>query len=262
MAEDLTPFDRAAFLARLRGTTPARIGLGRSGVSIATRDHLAFALAHAQARDAVHDALDVDALMRDVRALSLPVVRVASLAKTRETYLARPDLGRRLDKASREVLRAMRQTCDVGIVIADGLSARAVASHAVPVLAWLVPMCAQNGLSVGPVVVAEQGRVAIGDEIGALLGARLVCVFIGERPGLSSPDSLGIYLTFAPAPGRMDAERNCLSNIRAAGMSCDEAAARCVWLIAEALRRGATGVTLKDEFMAPPPSAPKSLEAS
>lgn len=247
MADDLAPFDRTVFFSRLRATTPARIGLCRSGVSIATRDHLAFELAHAQARDAVHDALDVEMLARDLRPLSLEVVRVASEAADRATYLARPDLGRRLDAASRERLADARR-CDVAFVVADGLSARAVATHAAPVLAKLLPLCAAQGLTVGPVVIAEQGRVAIGDEIGALLGARIVCVLIGERPGLSSPDSLGIYITLAPAPGRTDAERNCISNIRTDGMSYEEAAGRCAWLVVEALRRGATGVTLKDEY--------------
>lgn len=248
MADDLAPFDRAAFFARLRQATPARIGLDRSGTSIATRDHLAFELAHAQARDAVHDALDIETLARDLCALSPDVVRVASEAADRATYLARPDLGRRLDAASRERLTAGVRACDVAFVIADGLSARAVATHAAPVLARLLPICAGRGLTIGQIVIAEQGRVAIGDEIGALLGARLVCVLIGERPGLSSPDSLGVYLTLAPAPGRTDAERNCISNVRTDGMSYDEAAGRCAWLIVEALRRSATGVMLKDEY--------------
>ena len=250
MTDDLAPFDRTAFFARLREATPARIGLGRSGTSIATRDHLAFALAHAQARDAVHDALDVETFMRGLQALSADVVRVTSEAVDRATYLARPDLGRRLDVASRERLAACVRCCDIAIVVADGLSARAVSAHVTPVLARLLPLCAEQRLTAGTIAIAEQGRVAIGDEIGALLGARIVCVLIGERPGLSSPDSLGIYITLAPAPGRTDAERNCISNVRADGMSYDEAARRCAWLIAEALRRGATGVTLKDEYRA------------
>ena len=259
MADELAPFDRAAFFARLRAATPARIGLGRSGMSIATRDHLAFELAHAQARDAVHDALDAEALARELRALSPDVVRVASEAADRQTYLARPDLGRRLD-ASRERLADCARNCDVAFVVADGLSARAVATHAVPVLSKLLPICAGQGLTVGPLVVVEQGRVAIGDEIGAMLGARIVCVLIGERPGLSSPDSLGIYLTLAPAPGRTDAERNCISNIRTDGMSYDEATERCAWLMAEALRRGVTGVALKDEYRAQ--AVPSPLRAT
>lgn len=258
MADDVAHVDRAAFFARLRETTPARIGLGRSGVSIATRDHLAFELAHAQARDAVHDALDVDALARSLHALSQNVVRVASEAADRETYLARPDLGRRLN-ASRERLMDSARGCDVAFVVADGLSARAVAAHGVAVLSRLLPICAGQGLTVGPLAIVEQGRVAVGDEIGAILDARIVCVLIGERPGLSSPDSLGIYLTLAPAPGRTDADRNCISNIRADGMSYDEAAGRCGWLIAEALRRGATGVALKDEYR--PPAIPSPLRA-
>ena len=232
------------FRARLRAATPARIALRRTGVSIATIDHLAFQLAHALARDAVHEALDVPFLTARLAAAGWEGLAVTSEARDRQTYLARPDLGRRLSASASDTLSATMRDCDVAFVVADGLSARAVSVHAVPVLAALVPRLA--GLRVGPVVVATQARVALGDAVGAALHAKLVCVLIGERPGLSSPDSLGIYLTFAPAIGRTDAQRNCLSNIRPAGMSYDEAAARCAWLIREAFARRATGVALKD----------------
>ena len=291
---EITPFDRAILMARLRAATPARIGLGRTGVSIDTADHLAFQIAHALARDAVHDALDVDAMITALRARSRDAIAVASAAPDRATYLARPDLGRRLDAPSREKLarfdggfekaprgvmtptpalhfagggdasldlRRADHPNDIAIVIADGLSARAVAIHALPVLDRLVPMLTRAGATLGPLVVASQARVALGDEIGALLRARLVCMLIGERPGLSAPDSLGIYLTSQPAVGCTDAQRNCLSNIRPAGMGYDEAATRCAWLIDEAQRRGATGYALKDESggIALPPRDPRTV---
>ncbi|MGY2050390.1 ethanolamine ammonia-lyase subunit EutC [Methylobacterium sp. JK268] len=234
--------------ARLRALTPARIGLGRAGSGLPTREVLSFALAHAQARDAVHAALDVAALRAGVAGLGCPVVAVASAAPDRATYLRRPDLGRRLDGPSEARLAAAAGSpVDLALVVADGLSARAVHAGAVPLLAALAPALAASGWSLGPVVVAEQARVALGDAVGAALRARAVAVLIGERPGLSSPDSLGVYLTFDPRPGRTDAERNCLSNIRGAGLRPEVAAFKLHWLLGEAFRRGLTGVALKDE---------------
>jgi ethanolamine ammonia-lyase small subunit len=233
--------------ARLRAATPARIGLGRAGSAIATREHLAFQLAHAQARDAVHEALDPVQLLEGLRARGLVAVPVRSAAPDRHTYLSRPDLGRSLDEPSRQRLASMRRGHDLVFVLADGLSARAVASHALPLLDQTLPLLRRDGWRLGPVAVVEQGRVAIGDAIGQALDAGLVAVLIGERPGLTSPDSLGVYLTFAPAVGRTDAERNCLSNIRPAGMSYAEAAQRLLYLCTQARRRKLTGVMLKDE---------------
>lgn len=236
---------------RLRAATPARIGLARTGSAIATTEHLAFQLAHAQARDAVYEALDAVPLLEGIRARGLVAVPVCSAASDRHAYLSRPDLGRRLDEPSRERLESMPRGHDLVLVLADGLSARAVASHALPLLDQTLPLLRQDGWRLGPVAVAEQGRVAIGDEIGQALDAGLVAVLIGERPGLTSPDSLGIYLTFAPAVGRTDAERNCLSNIRPAGMTYAESAQRLFYLCTQARRRKLTGVMLKDETALP-----------
>jgi ethanolamine ammonia-lyase small subunit len=232
----------------LRSLTPARIALGRVGASLPTRAHLDFQLAHARARDAVHDRLDVARLREALREAGLDSVAVRSAAPDRHTYLQRPDLGRRLAPESREHLTGLAgDQVDAALVVADGLSARAAAAHAVPVLAALAARLADAGWRLAPVVVAEQGRVAIGDEIGAALRARLVLVLLGERPGLSAPDSLGAYLTWDPRPGRTDAERNCVSNIRPEGLVPAHAADRLVTLMLEAARRRLSGIALKDD---------------
>lgn len=238
-------------LARLRRFTPARIGLGRVGCSLPTREMLAFGLAHARARDAVHAGLDVEQLCLDLGqqgSPAPPVVRSAAI--DRATYLARPDLGRKLAAQESAKLLALGATGDAGhriaIVVADGLSATAVQRHAAPLLAALRNR-APARWATAAIVIALQGRVALGDEIGARLGAQLVAVLIGERPGLTSPDSLGVYLTFDPRPGRTDAERNCVSNVRTAGLGYEEAARRVDRLTASALARGLTGVGLEEE---------------
>jgi ethanolamine ammonia-lyase small subunit len=235
--------------SRLRALTPARIALGRAGTGQPTRALLDFALAHARARDAVHAVLDVDLAEADIQDSGVFETRIArSAAADRTTYLGRPDLGRQLDPESRQILAAgQRGTCDLVFVVADGLSAEAAQVHAPNLLEAMIPFIERGGWRVAPVVVTTQARVALGDEIGQIFGARAVAVLIGERPGLSSPDSLGVYLTFAPRPGRADAERNCISNIRAEGLSYDEAAFKLAWLSGEALRLGLTGVGLKDE---------------
>ncbi|MCB8876539.1 ethanolamine ammonia-lyase subunit EutC [Acidisoma silvae] len=231
----------------LRKFTAARIGLGRSGPGIATPDHLAFRAAHALARDAVHTELDLAALAASLSPLGLPVLRVESRAPDQQTYLTRPDFGRRLSDASVTALQAREQGEEIAVLVAGGLSAFATASHAANLLALLVPGFRQAGLTVGPICIAPRGRVALGDEVGALLGARLVLVLIGERPGLSSPDSLGAYITVAPRLGRTDADRNCISNIRPEGMVLAEAARRILWLTDQAMTRGISGVSLKDD---------------
>jgi ethanolamine ammonia-lyase small subunit len=234
--------------ARLGRLTPARIGLGRAGAALPTREVLRFALDHARARDAVQAALDAEAVEASLAALGLGALHVESAAPDRATYLRRPDLGRRLSVTSRAFLAARdHRAVDLAIVVADGLSAAAAQAHAAPVLAALAPWIARAGWTVAPAVVARQGRVALGDEVGELLRARLVVVMLGERPALSSPDSLGIYLTHGPRPGRTDAERNCISNIRPVGLGHELAAFKLAWLVTEALRLGLTGVTLKDE---------------
>lgn len=233
---------------RLAQSTPARLRLGRSGAGLPTRETLRFSLAHAQARDAVHASLDADGLERDLAALGLATVRVSSRAAGRDSYLLRPDLGRTLADAGRERLTGSGAgPVDLALIVADGLSARAVTAHAAKVVAALLPPVRQAGWRIGPVAIAEQARVALGDEIGAILHARMALMLIGERPGLSAPDSLGAYLTFAPQPGRTDAERNCVSNIHHAGLSYDEAAFKIAWLVREGLARETTGVALKDE---------------
>ena len=227
--------------------TPARIALGRAGRSLPTREVLSFALAHAMARDAVHAQLDADVISRQLRDLGLETVSVASAAMDRAQYLRRPDLGRRLDDAGRVALEDMCHAPhpDLLFVIGDGLSATAVQAHAAALLEAVLPMIAD--LRIGPAVIVRGARVAIGDEIGAIFGAALAVVLIGERPGLSSPDSLGVYITHRPRPGCNDGERNCISNIRPEGLAPARAAGRLCWLVREALARGLTGVALKDE---------------
>jgi ethanolamine ammonia-lyase small subunit len=235
----------------LRRHTPARIGLGRAGTSLPTGPQLAFQLAHAQARDAVHRPLDVGQCTTELQAQGLQTLHAHSAAASRGIYLQRPDLGRRLSEASANELAARRpsQACDLGFVVADGLSALAVERHAAPFLAALLALLRtdEQPWTLGPAVLVQQGRVAVGDEIGALIRARLVLVLIGERPGLSSPDSLGLYLTWAPHPGQTDAERNCISNVRPEGLPYADAAHRAAWLLRAARQRQVTGVALKDE---------------
>src|SRR5690348_7456702 len=245
MAQPLDPIDPA--WAKLRRHTPARIGLARAGSGLATREHLSFQLAHARARDAVHDALDAAPLLEGLRDRGLEALHLMSAAGERRAYLLRPDLGRRLDDHSRDHLDACPRGHDLVLVLVDGLSARAVQRHALPLIDAALPELRRRHWRIGPAAVVEQGRVAIGDEIGAALDTALVAVLIGERPGLTSPDSLGVYLTWGPAIGRQDAERNCLSNVRPEGMGYAEAAAKLVYLLGEARRRCLTGVALKDE---------------
>ncbi|MCZ8315124.1 ethanolamine ammonia-lyase subunit EutC [Phreatobacter sp.] len=233
---------------QLAALTPARIGLGRTGSAQTTAETLRFALAHATARDAVHTPFDADKVASDIAALGLATLVADSAADSRQTYLLRPDLGRRLSAEARDRLAAAAAApIDLALVVGDGLSSSAVHAHASAMVSALLPHIRREGWSLGPVVVARQARVALGDEVGEILNARLVLVLIGERPGLSSPDSLGLYLTHAPRQGRNDGERNCISNIHGAGLSPDIAAFKAAWLMREALARRLTGVALKDE---------------
>ncbi|WP_026790859.1 ethanolamine ammonia-lyase subunit EutC [Pleomorphomonas oryzae] len=234
---DLDPF------ARFRSVTRARIGLGRAGDSLPIRAVLDFQLAHARARDAVHGHVDFAAMAARLGE-TLPVTRLRSRAADRSIYLARPDLGRRVDPAG--LATVQKGDWDVAFVIADGLSAAAVEAHAEIVLSACLRRL--GDLKIAPVVLGEQARVAFGDEVGEALGARMVVVLIGERPGLSVPDSLGAYLTFGPKVGRRDSERNCISNIHADGLPHETAADKIAWLIREALRLGLTGVELKEDM--------------
>jgi ethanolamine ammonia-lyase small subunit len=234
--------------AKLAGITPARLALGRAGSALPTAQVLALAIAHARARDAVHAGLDATLLTEQLQGLGQEVVEVESAASSRDIYLARPDFGRRLSPVSRERLEALRRPApDVSLIIADGLSATAVHETAGALLRDLLPILQNRGYALSPVVLARQARVALGDEIGDLLGSRMTVVLIGERPGLSCADSLSAYLTFAPAVGRTDAERNCVSNIRGAGLAPGAAALKIAWIIDRALSLALTGVRLKDD---------------
>lgn len=233
--------------AQLRRYTRARIALGRAGASLPTDEVLRFAYAHAQARDAVHAALDIEELCAQLQRAGFVTLPVRSAASDRASYLLRPDLGRRLDTESAErLLQTAGKGFDVLLVVADGLSALAVGRHA-PVVLQALRAAFLPDWHLGPVVVATQARVALGDPIGELLLARVTVMLIGERPGLSSPDSLGIYITYQPQVGRRDAERNCVSNVRPEGLDYLAAARKTAWLVQEALRLRLSGIGLKDE---------------
>lgn len=238
---------------QLRELTPARIALGRAGSSLPTRPLLEFQFAHAQARDAVHTPLDCNELISGLNQRGLDCLHLHSAAGNRDTYLQRPDLGRRLSAESAAQLResAGDKRPDLAIVIADGLSALAVQRHSLAFLDTLLPQIKEEGWTLAPVCVVEQGRVAVADEVGGLLGAKMTVILIGERPGLSSPDSLGLYFTWAPKVGLTDASRNCISNVRFEGLSYSTAAFRLLYLMREACRRQLSGVDLKDETEAP-----------
>lgn len=235
--------------ASLRRYTAARIGLGRAGASVPTAAHLAFQQAHAEARDAVHAPLDADALLTGLRALGESPLHVSSRASDRAIYLQRPDLGRQLSEASAATLTALQAPeTDLAFVLADGLSALALQRQALPLFTALRErLLREGGWTWAPPVVATQARVALGDEVGALLKARCVVVLIGERPGLSAPDSLGIYFSWAPRPGLIDAQRNCISNVRPEGLAPAAAAAKLHALLREARTRQLSGIGLKDE---------------
>ncbi|QLG95599.1 ethanolamine ammonia-lyase subunit EutC [Pseudomonas yamanorum] len=235
----------------LRRLTPARIALGRTGTSIPTGAQLDFQFAHAQARDAVHLPFDHAGLSSQLKERGRDSLLLHSAAVDRHSYLQRPDLGRRLSDESAQTLRDYAQAnpggVDLAVVVADGLSALAVHKHTLPFLTRMEEQTHAEGWSLSPVILVEQGRVAVADEIGQLLGAKMVVILIGERPGLSSPDSLGLYFTYNPKVGLTDAYRNCISNVRLEGLSYGMAAHRLLYLMREACRRQLSGVNLKDE---------------
>ena len=242
------PTARSGSLDRLREMTPARVALGRAGASLPTQALLGFTLDHARARDAVHASLDATGLVAGLSGLGIAPLEVSSQARNRRDYLRRPDLGRMLDPASKHLLESHSGVaCQLAVVVGDGLSPTAVNVHAVELMRHLLPQLAAGHVEVGATVLASGARVALGDEIGLILRAHMLLMLIGERPGLSAPDSLGAYLTFAPRIGRTDADRNCVSNIHRAGLSYPEAAFRIAWLVREGLARQTTGVALKDE---------------
>jgi ethanolamine ammonia-lyase small subunit len=239
--------DSKGLWSPLRRLTAARIGLKRAGASLATVPLLEFRLAHARARDAVHEALDRDRLAKELAPTGLPTLLVDSEAADRQSYLMRPDLGRRVAPNALAALARHASPYDIAFVVADGLSARAVQHHAAPVLAAAAPMLRKDRLRLAPIVIVRNGRVAIGDAIAATLGAACVAVLIGERPGLTAPDSMGVYLTWRPGAATTDADRNCISNIRPDGIAYDEAAFKLVYLLRAMRARQLSGVALKDE---------------
>lgn len=250
--------------SHLKRHTSARIALGRAGGSLPTREVLDFAMAHAAARDAVHAELDRARLVADLHALGLETVFLNSAASDRQTYLQRPDLGRRLNEESRTVLPQRSASAssapDLALVISDGLSAPAAQVQAAPLLAELLPMLRDSRIAVSPACLVRHGRVAMQDEVGSALQAKAALILLGERPGLGTPDSLGAYFVFDPRPGRTDAERNCVSNIRPGGLGFRAAAGTLHYLIVESLRRRISGIALKDERDALP-AAPPSIAA-
>ena len=234
--------------SQLRKHSPARIALGRAGSSLPTSELLAFAADHAEAQDAVYSELDIQSLIDSLAPLHLPVLSVRSQAADREAHLKRPDLGRRLDAQSAAIVAAKSQArVEVALIVGDGLSAAAAQKHAVGVLTHLVPLLRDQGVSLGPICIVTQARVAIEDEIGSLLNARVAVILIGERPGLSAADSLGAYLVHNPCIGNTDATRNCLSNIRTGQFEPADAAYTLTWLIEQSLLRRISGVALKDD---------------
>lgn len=234
-------------LDHLKQFTAARIGIGRTGTSIPLKQSLELKLAHAYARDAVYSELDTDKLSSDLKQFGLPGLLLHSNAVYREMYLQRPDLGRQLNEESVSMLKNYsHDKIDVVIVIADGLSATAVNHHSISLLKFLIPQLQSTGLKIGPLSLVKQGRVAIGDDIGVHLNAKLSLILIGERPGLSSADSMGCYITYNPQPGLTDESRNCISNIRPHGLVFKLASKKIFYLIQEAFRRKLSGIGLKD----------------
>lgn len=252
MTEERNPLSEYAsptdtLWADLRQLTAARIGLKRSGASLATGPLLDFRLAHARARDAVHEALDDRRLMDDLARLGLPVIDIASAADNRTTYLMRPDLGRQLASGADSALEAHRGRFDIVFAVSDGLSARAVQSHAEPVLSKLLPALKKRNWSIAPLVVVRNGRVAVGDGVANALNADCVAILIGERPGLSAPDSMGAYLTWHPTSQSTDADRNCISNIRPDGIGYTDASKKLLHLLHAIRSQRLSGVRIKDD---------------
>jgi ethanolamine ammonia-lyase small subunit len=242
-----SPAEDKPLWSSLRRLTAAPIGLKRTGASLATGPLLDFKLAHARARDAVHEALDEARLGVEIATLGLPVLTVASAAENRQRYLMRPDLGRQLAPGAEAILAPCAGSYDVAFVVADGLSARAVQAHGHSVLAGALLALQGEDWRIAPLVIARHGRVALGDAIAARLGADCVAVFIGEQPGLTAPDSMGAYLTWQPRPETTDADRNCISNIRPEGIGYADAAFKLTHLLRSMRARRLSGVLLKDD---------------
>ncbi|MCE7056376.1 ethanolamine ammonia-lyase subunit EutC [Algoriphagus sp. AGSA1] len=232
---------------KLKDFTDARIALGRTGGSLKTQELLQFRKDHALAKDAVWASLDTNSLESAIQDLKLPSITLTSQAENRETYIKRPDLGRKLSKESITLIKSSKsEATAISIILADGLSANAIPLHAIPFLQEFLPRI--NRHSLAPISIVKQGRVAISDEIGELFSSKISIILIGERPGLSSPYSMGIYLTYNPKAGNTDEKRNCISNIRTGGLPYAYAAEKLAFLCSEALRLKLSGVLLKDTF--------------
>ena len=232
---------------KLKEFTDARIALGRTGCSLPTDEWLGFSLAHARARDSINMPFERDKIARQLHDIDMDVVYAESSASSRAAFVRRPDLGRHLSDESRSQLEKMNyKGADVLIVIGDGLSSKAVHKQAVPLIREFLPYMQELGMSVGPVVLANESRVALGDDIAEEMHCGLVAMLIGERPGLSSPDSLGVYMTYKPFAGRLESERNCISNIRPEGLSYERAAFKLAWLVEMAYEKNVSGTALKD----------------
>lgn len=236
------------FWQELKQHTSARIALGRAGSSITTSELLNFQQAHALARDAVHVPLNESLIINALSDLNLPTILLQTKAADRQSYLLRPDWGKILTEESAIALSEAQSEFDIALIIADGLSAQAIHQHVAPLFSLLIPKLLALNFSLAPVAIVRNGRVAISDEIGEALKSKMSIIFIGERPGLSSPDSLGVYLTYAPTKVNTDEKRNCISNIRPEGMPYVMAAEKITYLIQEAMRRQISGVTLKDNL--------------
>lgn len=236
--------------ADLQQITAARIALGRTGSSLPLAASLSFKLDHARARDAVHASFRMAELATSLRDDGLDCVELESAVADRNEYLTRPDKGRRLSAAARQQLTGTTSACDVCLAVGDGLSARAIHENAREFVRLAVALLRQAGLSVAPVCLVRNARVAIGDEIGETLGAHVVIMLIGERPGLSSPNSMGVYMTMNPNIGATDERRNCISNVREGGLSIIEGVRKLGYLVEEALKLGMSGVALKDRMAA------------
>ena len=232
----------------LKEFTDARISLGRCGASLPLGESLSFKLAHAQARDAVHTPFAIDTLKTKLEEAGYPCLKLASQAENRGEYLTRPDKGRRLSEASLAVFDGIRVGYDVNIVVADGLSSKAVHENAFDFLTQFLPLAKAAGIAMAPVSLVENGRVAVADEIGHRLEAKLSVILIGERPGLSSPNSMGVYLTYGAKPGTTDEARNCISNVREAGLPIEDGVKKLAYLVEMALAGRKSGVELKDKM--------------
>jgi ethanolamine ammonia-lyase small subunit len=234
----------------LKQFTSARIALGHAGSSLPTKANLDFQLAHALAKDAVNLPLDFGKLEQALNVQGYKTLSLQTQAETHQIYLQRPDKGRLLDLPSIESIQHIAQQIeppDVAVIVADGLSSNAIEKHAVPILKLLIPQLCSSGYSLSPISLVKYGRVAIGDHISELFSARMCIVLIGERPGLSSPDSMGIYFTYQAKVGSTDADRNCISNIHKNGLSYEQALEKLLFLITEADRLQFSGIRLKDE---------------